>query len=661
MSLTADSIETILQFLEPHLETLQTGFPTSTRPNEPALTKSQKRQKIGETLARDPGIFLTKWGSVVLYPRPKSSDPVPKESHVNGDGSIVAASHNLTAKDILDLFAPLADDYEVKFQLTKLYQQLQQLSEHASFVASRHHPDRSSAADSMDVDRQDTIQPEDRKPSPGQNDLFTRSVLSENTRRNRRLNYLLRHLAPPDPSDVSLGLKGKGPAGHATSHSSAGDSRNRASSSGQGLQNSQHHPPLASILSISGSMSNLSFEESTYFSDAEMESRAPELYYQYIGRFMDNDDDDDGDAYDDGDDDMNEVGDSSVTVESDDSDQSGADGGTGAEDADDEREVDKRRRRHKPQPKPFGKDVGLVDRILWNIDHPTRKQQIMERQNRAMQSGHKMSSEESGPSRSQQQHPRRVSVPGPVAASASSSMPMGTSQKAEQVESEFEEEFDTESEKDDAEMSEKTSDDEDDRKGPLKDIIRDDDEIRAKISVTPHIPPDPIPGIVSSTLASAAMTLEQPEERALFAAVENGGDLDSDEDKELDSITAERKEDQEALREEFVLLMKQRFLDGLDRNFDYSVVDFDENLDDLDQVNHDEEDKWFDEEGDSGGELERDVRGRIGEGSSAALRSGGRDGRNMRAGSALSSQMTFDERLKAWENSAQNGSGDYDY
>ncbi|KAI1319857.1 hypothetical protein EDD11_002851 [Mortierella claussenii] len=621
MPLTQASIDNILNYLDPHLDTLKTGFPTSTRPNEPALTKDQKRQKIEATLQKDPGIFLTKWGSVILYPRPAEG----KVSTLESEASLMESN-----------------DYEVQYQLTKLYQQLHQLSEHAAFKASRISSTNNRSAD-MDIDAQasiPTVSPtepasstrksnayiaeEDRKPDPAQNDLFTRSTVSQNTRRNRRLNYLLRHLAPPDSSD---------PQGmHTSSHSVIHDSVSRhASGGGSGSsgdagtmrsQSSKQHPALASILSISGSMSNLSFSESTYFSDAEMEARAPELYQQYIGRFMDNDDNDD--EVDDEDDA------SSDTVEDDhggkvsDSKQI-----IGTEDADDEGDEIRRTRRPKQSSEPFGKDVGLVDRILWNIDHPTRKQQNIERERREAEISRQQM---------QQRQPESPSNE-PVPFTRRADVKAAVNQASE---SEFEEEFDTESETEDTDMA-----DRDDRKGPLKDIIVDDDEILVKTSVTPPIPPDPIPGITSSTFASAAMTLEQPEERALFAHVDNGDDLDSDDDKEMDQATAERKEDQNALRREFVLLMKQRFLDGLDKDFDYSLVDYDENLDDLEQETHDQEDQWFDAEEEDDDDMD---------GTSKSAKDQG-----VRVRSDLSSWSAFDERVKAWEGSAQNGAGEYDY
>lgn len=499
-------------------------------------------------------------------------------------------------------------------------------------------------AQQLNGDNRD-IPEEDRKPNPGQNDLFTRSTLSQNTRRNRRLNYLLRHLAPPDASGGTTGIAGSSSSTNSASSASRAKNPSKGSSSAAGASQSEpsrdlRNPTLASILSISGSMSNLSFSESTYFSDAEMEARAPDLYQQYIGRFMDQDDDQDSQGED----------------EEEENDQGEV---TGAEDADDERE-DTDTRQSSASPEPFGKDIGLVDRILWNIDHPTRKQQKKQRQQelasriaaqeRNAGEGSSSSHAGTGVLHQQQQsasHDRTAAAVAPVAS-----------------ESEFEEEFDTESEVDDAHMDDSTQSQEktaeqdmevekDDRKGPLKDVA--DDRLLATTSVTPPIPPTPVPGVVSSTFASAAMTLEQPESRARFAALESGNGLGSSEDEapELDQATKERKEDQETLRQEFVLLMKQRFLDGLDSQFDYSLVDFDEDLDDLEQENHDVEDRYFDAEDEDDDE---DDDGEMLDGQLSSRRPVGRA-----PGSEHPRRMNYDERVQAWENSAQNGAGDYDY
>ncbi|KAF9131586.1 hypothetical protein BGW39_001577 [Mortierella sp. 14UC] len=506
--------------------------------------------------------------------------------------------------------------------------------------------DPEASAQQNNTDNRD-IPEEDRRPNPGQNDLFTRSTLSQNTRRNRRLNYLLRHLAPPDATGGASGVSGGngtsagGAASNTKSHSTSTGASSSASTGA--TQNTSgrdsRNPTLASILSISGSMANLSFSESTYFSDAEMEARAPDLYQHYIGRFMDQDDGD------------------SQGEEEDEEDEDDQGEATGAEDADDERE-DNDTRQSSASPEPFGKDVGLVDRILWNIDHPTRKQLKKKRQedreSRRTVQGHNTGEGSSSSAHttagSQLRHELATAAVPPQAS-----------------ESEFEEEFDTESEVDDADMEDsaqsqdKVSEEDmevekDDRKGPLKDIA--DDQLLTKTSVTPPIPPTPVPGVVSSTFASAAMTLEQPESRARFAALESGNGLGSSEDDapELDRATKERKDDQESLRQEFVLLMKQRFLDGLDSQFDYSLVDFNEDLDDLEQEDHDVEDRYFDAEDEGDDDFDDDDDGEILDGQLSSRRGVGGVG-----SSRLPMRTNYDERVQAWENSAQNGAGDYDY
>ncbi|NXV98666.1 CCD97 protein, partial [Calonectris borealis] len=50
------------------------------------------------------------------------------------------------------------------------------------------------------------------------------------------------------------------------------------------------------------------------------------------------------------------------------------------------------------------------------------------------------------------------------------------------------------------------------------------------------------------------------------------------------------------LREEFISRMYQRFLDGEDGDFDYSQVDENPDLDNLDIVSQDAEERYFDEE-----------------------------------------------------------------
>ncbi|KAG0040814.1 hypothetical protein BGZ82_008872 [Podila clonocystis] len=630
MTLPQESIESILTFLDPQLDTLETGFPTSSRPNEPALTSAQKRDKISATLASSPSIFLTRWGSVILYPRPEST-------LANG------AISSKTPRDILELFAPLQNDYEVKYQLNRLFQQLHRINEQRQFEQrSTHHQDSISSPSSLTSPVKHSKAPIDEdRPDPAQSDLFNRTALSQNTRRNRRLNYLLRYLAPPDESSSSYSRVPLPTTSRPKNHTDAKTTTDKAT-----------HPTVATILSISGSMSNLSFADSTYFSDAEMEARAPELYQQYIGRFMDDDNEDERDDEEDKEDEEEEGG-----------------------YADDERE----------QVEPFGEEVGLVDRILWNIDHPSKHQLKRERQERK--------------DRQNQYHEAHHHHEKANGIKRELSVPRSSVMSKEVSEEELEEEFDTESEdgkdtemplKDSVATGKTKEVDQDSHRGPLAYVP--DSEIRSRTNVTPRLPPKPKrSGLLSSTMASAAFTLEQPEERAMFAEVENGND-DSEQGEE-DERTEHRKEDQEALRREFVLLMKQRFLDGLDCNFDYSTVDFNEDLDDLDQEAHDEEDRYFDAE-DELDDLDTirtvdgdDKEGGETEGSGTSMemesdgdgsrRSGLRASANVRSSAFFASAphpysskqanskkdlgMNYDEWLASWESRPQNGDGDYDY
>ena len=55
-------------------------------------------------------------------------------------------------------------------------------------------------------------------------------------------------------------------------------------------------------------------------------------------------------------------------------------------------------------------------------------------------------------------------------------------------------------------------------------------------------------------------------------------------------------EDKLKLREEFLNLMRQRFLDGLDEEFDYTKVDLSDEYDNMETLCQDEQDKYFDDE-----------------------------------------------------------------
>ncbi|OZJ03840.1 hypothetical protein BZG36_04300 [Bifiguratus adelaidae] len=58
------------------------------------------------------------------------------------------------------------------------------------------------------------------------------------------------------------------------------------------------------------------------------------------------------------------------------------------------------------------------------------------------------------------------------------------------------------------------------------------------------------------------------------------------------------------LEQEFVRLMEEMFLDGRDKDFDYSAVDDDERLDDLEQEERDQQEAWFDETDEEDNEVE---------------------------------------------------------
>ena len=68
------------------------------------------------------------------------------------------------------------------------------------------------------------------------------------------------------------------------------------------------------------------------------------------------------------------------------------------------------------------------------------------------------------------------------------------------------------------------------------------------------------------------------------------------EDKKGQDVTSISSEHKLKLREEFLNLMRQRFLEGLDEEFDYTKVDTNDEYDNLDILGQDEQDKYFDEE-----------------------------------------------------------------
>ncbi|XP_028409707.1 coiled-coil domain-containing protein 97-like isoform X2 [Dendronephthya gigantea] len=67
-------------------------------------------------------------------------------------------------------------------------------------------------------------------------------------------------------------------------------------------------------------------------------------------------------------------------------------------------------------------------------------------------------------------------------------------------------------------------------------------------------------------------------------------------DKNGQEMTDVSQEDKIKLREEFVNIMRQRFLEGDDEEFDYATVDTNDEYDNLEILGQDEQDKYFDEE-----------------------------------------------------------------
>ncbi|KAL6103254.1 ccdc97 [Pungitius sinensis] len=93
---------------------------------------------------------------------------------------------------------------------------------------------------------------------------------------------------------------------------------------------------------------------------------------------------------------------------------------------------------------------------------------------------------------------------------------------------------------------------------------------------------------------------------------EDGAREEEDED---DGHTVQQKqwaptpEEKALLREEFISQMHQRFLDGKDKDFNYSEVDENPDFDNLDIVSRDAEDKYFDEDDDDEEEEEEEEMG----------------------------------------------------
>ncbi|XP_035510584.1 coiled-coil domain-containing protein 97 [Morone saxatilis] len=83
---------------------------------------------------------------------------------------------------------------------------------------------------------------------------------------------------------------------------------------------------------------------------------------------------------------------------------------------------------------------------------------------------------------------------------------------------------------------------------------------------------------------------------------EGAREEEEDEDDDDDTVRQQEgeptPEEKALLREEFISQMHQRFLDGKDKDFNYSEVDENPDYDNLDIVSRDAEDKYFDEDDD---------------------------------------------------------------
>ena len=103
-----------------------------------------------------------------------------------------------------------------------------------------------------------------------------------------------------------------------------------------------------------------------------------------------------------------------------------------------------------------------------------------------------------------------------------------------------------------------------------------------------------------STIILDHMDLNAERERKKEQEAQQQEEFDSDEEEEEEeeeeSGPVENEEEKRRLKDEFVRAMHQSFLDGKDRDFDYAKVDSDRSLDDLETLERDEEERYFDED-----------------------------------------------------------------
>uniref|UniRef100_A0A3B5MK76 CCD97-like C-terminal domain-containing protein n=1 Tax=Xiphophorus couchianus TaxID=32473 RepID=A0A3B5MK76_9TELE len=87
---------------------------------------------------------------------------------------------------------------------------------------------------------------------------------------------------------------------------------------------------------------------------------------------------------------------------------------------------------------------------------------------------------------------------------------------------------------------------------------------------------------------------------------EDGAQEEDEDDDGKELAWQPTAEEKALLREEFISRMHQRFLDGKDKDFNYSEVDDNPDYDNLDIVSRDAEDKYFDEDDEEEEEMEKD-------------------------------------------------------
>ena len=91
---------------------------------------------------------------------------------------------------------------------------------------------------------------------------------------------------------------------------------------------------------------------------------------------------------------------------------------------------------------------------------------------------------------------------------------------------------------------------------------------------------------------SSTRRKEQEAEQSAWDEEEEEGEEEEEEEDEKEVVDAEK----DLLKEEFVSTMYRSFLEGCDKDFDYSSVDDDSRYDDILQQERDEQEKYFDDD-----------------------------------------------------------------